>query len=123
MSIGFWQIIFLIVLIAIWFGCYALGVYICEKNKYLKKNINKTSIILISLILLPIIMAITKEGLAFGLGWAFVGPFALATLIHWIYPKIIKSKIIKPKIFFNERYFYGYFGYLILAIINLLTYS
>ena len=123
MSIGFWQIIILIVLIAVWFGCYALGVYICEKNKYLKKNINKTSVIFISLILLPIVMALTKEGFFFGIGAAFVGPFLLATLIHRLYPKIIKSKRIKPKIFFNERYFYGYFAFIIFAIINLLTYS
>ena len=122
MSIGFWQIIILIVLIAIWFGCYAIGNYICENNKYLRKNINRNSIILISLILFPIVMGITKEGFFFGAGWAFLGPFLLATLIHWLYPKIIKNKKIKSKNFFNEKFYYGYLGFLGLAILNLATY-
>ena len=75
MSIGFAQIITLVVLIvvliAVWFGCYAIGNYICEKNKYLRKNINKNSIILISLIIFPIVMAITKEGFFSGLAGHF----------------------------------------------------
>jgi len=121
MSIGIWQIIFLAILIVIWFAAYAIGNYVCQKNIYLRKNTNKNSIILISLILFPIVMAITKEGFYFGLGF-ILAPFLLANLIHWLYPKIIKNNKIKSKKFYNENYYYGYLGFIFLAIINLLTY-
>ena len=121
MSIGIWQIVFLAILIVLWFGSYAIGNYICQKNIYLRKNINKNSIILISLILFPIVMAITKEGFFFGIGF-ILAPFLLANLIHWLYPKIIINNKAKSKKFYNENYYYGYLGFLFLATINLLTY-
>ena len=122
MTIGLIQIFLLLILVAVWFGCYALGNYVCQKNNYLKKNINKNSIIILSLILFPIVMAITKEGFFFGAGWTFIGPFLLALLIHWLYPKIFKNKIKKSKNFFNDSFYYGYLGFLFLAVLNLATY-
>ena len=121
MNIGIWQIIFLAILIVIWFGTYVIGNYVCQRNIYLRKNTNKNSIIIISLILFPIVIVVAKEGFYFAFGF-ILAPFLLANLIHWLYPKIIKNKKIKSKKFYNENYYYGYLGFIFLAIINLLTY-
>jgi hypothetical protein len=124
MSIGFIQIILLTVLIVVWFGFYALGNFLCNKSRYLRKNINKNSIIILSLIYFPLVMAITNEGYFFALGWCFIGPISVNSLIHWLYPKIFKpTKTSKIKVYFNENYFYGYFGILILGLLSLFTYS
>jgi len=120
MNIGL-VILFVAILLVFWFGSYAIGNYICQKNVYLRKNINKNSIIILSLILFPIVMVITKEGFFFGIGFV-LAPFLLANLIHWLYPKIIKNNKTKSKKFYNENYYYGYLGFIFLAIINLLTY-
>ena len=120
MSVGVIQILIILFVLALWLGVYSLGNYICKKNQYLRKNINKQSIIIISLVLLPIVMAITKEGFFYGLGWALVGPFLANTLIHWLFPIIIKRRKIKTKNFFNENFYYGYLGFIGLAFISLL---
>ena len=106
MSIGFIQIILLTVLIVVWFGFYALGNFLCNKSTYLRKNINKNSIIILSLIYFPLVMAITNEGYFFALGWCFIGPISVNSLIHCLYPKIlslqrlVKSRFILMKIIF-----------------------
>ena len=114
-------LIILIIMAVLWFGFYALGNYICAKNKYFKNSINKNSIIIISLIYIPIVMTALKEDIFFTIGFVFIGPFLGTTFIHWLYPKIIKSKKrYKSGNFFNESYFYGYFGFLLLTFASLL---
>ena len=114
-------LIFLIIIAALWFGFYALGNYICTNSKYFKNSINKKSIIIISLIYIPIVMTALKEDIFFALGFVVLGPFLGSTFMHWLYPKLIKSKKrYKSGNFFNESYFYGYFGFLLLTFVSLL---
>ena len=66
----FWLIIIIFVL-ALYLGFYYLGKILCKKNKYLKKNINKNIIIILSILLIPLSMAADKEELSYDLDFDY----------------------------------------------------
>ena len=113
----FWLII-IILFLALHFGFYYLGKIVCKKNNYLKKNINKNIIIILSILLIPLSMAADKEVLAYGVGVA-IAPFLGTLVTHFLANKLF-SKKIKKTLFFNIDFYYGFFGILIVTYISLL---
>ena len=112
----FWLII--IFVIALYFGFYYLGKIVCKKNNYLKKNINKNAVIILSILLIPLGMAADKEVLSYGIGVA-IAPF-LGTLVSHFLANNVFSSTNKKTLFFNTNFYYGFFGILIITYISLL---
>ena len=102
---------------------YFIGLYVCKKVEILKKNINKFSIIVASLILVPLIMVYRNPSLFYAIGWSIAGPFLITVIVHSIYlawknqyssTKIAKNKG-KTKSILNDDFYYGYSGTLLAA--------
>ena len=71
--------------ILFWIIPYFIGLYICKKVEILKRHINKFSIIVASLILVPLIMVYKNPSLIYAIGWSIVGPFLITVIVHSIY--------------------------------------
>ena len=106
-----------------WIIPYFIGLYICKKVEFLKIHINKFSIIVASLILVPLIMVYKNPSLSYAIGWSIVGPFLITIIIHSLYltwkkqyslTKKVKNKG-KTKSIMNDDFFYGYSGTLLIA--------
>ena len=94
-----------------------------KKAEILKKHINKFSIIIASLILVPLIMVYRNPFLFYAIGWSIVGPFLITVIVHSIYlawknqyssTKRAKNKG-KTKSILNDDFYYGYSGTLLAA--------
>ena len=114
----FFLLITIIFAIALYFGFYYLGKILCKKNNFLKKNINKNAIIILSILLIPLGMAADKEVLSYGIGVA-IAPFLGTLVSHFLANKVFSNKN-KRKLFFNTDFYYGFFGILIVTYISLL---
>jgi len=116
------QLIFTIAFgILFWVIPYFIGLYICKKVEILKRRINKFSIIVASLILVPLIMEYKNPSLIYAIGWSIVGPFLITVIVHSIYQawkniysstKRVKNKG-KTKSILNDDFYYGYSGTLL----------
>ena len=117
------QLIFTIAFgILFWVIPYFIGLYICKKVEILKRHINKFSIIVASLILVPLIMVYKNPSLIYAIGWSIVGPFLITAIVHSIYQawkniyssptKRVKNKG-KTKSILNDDFYYGYSGTLL----------
>ncbi len=107
--------------ILFWVIPYFIGLYICKKVEILKRHINKFSIIVASLILVPLIMVYKNPSLIYAIGWSIVGPFLITVIVHPIYlawknkyssTKRGKNKG-KTKSILNNDFYYGYSGTLL----------
>ena len=119
-----YQLIFIITFgIIFWVMPYFIGLYICKKLEFLKKHINKFSIIVSSLILVPLIMVYRNPSLFYAIGWSIVGPFLITIIVHSIYrawksqysSKKRDKSIGKTKSILNDDFYYGYSGTLLTA--------
>ena len=111
-------IIYIVFAILLYISFYFLGKILCKKIKFLSKNSNKTSVIILSIILIPLGMAVDNEVLAYGIGFA-LAPFLGTTIIHFLV-RAISKKTLKKQPFYNKEYYYGFVGTLILSYISLL---
>ena len=66
---------------AFWAGAYFLGLYICKKFRKLKNNVNLVSIIIASLIAVPMVMQIKTKPITYAIGYSIVAPFLITTLV------------------------------------------
>ena len=115
----FWLILILITLV-LFLGSYLFGNFICKKNIFLKNSINKNSIIITTIILIPVAMTVDNEGMAYGVGYAS-SPFIFSCLTHWGYTYYkSRNKRTKKTVFFNNNFYSGTFGILIMTYIALL---
>ena len=117
----FYWLLIIIFILALYLGFYYLGKIACKKIDFLKKNINKNVIIILSIILIPLGMAADKEVLAYGIGFA-LSPLLGTLVAHLIAIKLFakKAKKGKKQSFFNNDFYYGFFGILAVSYFSLL---
>tara|TARA_A100001011_G_scaffold102622_1_gene108320 strand:- start:1669 stop:2013 length:345 start_codon:yes stop_codon:yes gene_type:complete len=97
---------------AFWAGAYFLGLYICKKFRKLKNNVNLVSIIIASLIAVPMVMQIKTKPITYAIGYSIVAPFLITTLVHLIYAGFKKKR---NKSVFNDEFYFGYSGVLLMV--------
>ena len=114
----FYWLLIIIFILALYLGFYYLGKIACKKIDYLKKNINKNVIIILSIILIPLGMAADKEVLAYGIGFA-LSPLLGTLVAHLLAIKLFAKKA-KKQSFFNNDFYYGFFGILAVSYFSLL---
>tara|TARA_B100000767_G_C19335586_1_gene357520 strand:+ start:69 stop:425 length:357 start_codon:yes stop_codon:yes gene_type:complete len=105
--------------ILIYGAFYFLGRAICKKNNFLKKNANKSNSIILSVALIPIVMTVDREVLAYGFGYS-LSPVIGAIITHFLVISLFKKKKKKKMSFFNEEYYFGFAGIMLLSYIALL---
>ena len=110
-SIGFWQIIVLIAVIAFIVGTGYFGIYIVKQNPKLKKYINKKNIIIISLAYIIIVSFISGKNAAYGIG-AFATPYLIS-----IINSLFRNKFKFNKIF-DEKFYPFFLGILTFGLIS-----
>ena len=97
---------------AFWAGAYFLGLYICKKSKKLKSNINLVTIVIASLIAVPLVMQIKVRPITYAVGYSIVAPFLITIIVHLIYAGFKKKR---NKRIFNEEFYFGYSGVLLMV--------
>ena len=77
-------LIYILIAVIIYIGFYFLGTLICKKVKFLKENANNTSVIILSLILIPLVMIKDNEVLAYGIGFS-LSPVIATIISHFLF--------------------------------------
>ena len=90
MSIGFWQIIILAIVIAILLGFGYLGIYIFKQNPQFKKHLTTKNVVIISLAYVLIVSFISGKNAAYGIGALFT-PYII-TIINSLFRNKFKFK-------------------------------
>ena len=98
---------------------YYLGKFLCKKNYSLNKQANKNLAIILSIILIPLVMTVDNEVLAYGIGYSF-SPILATVICHFLATTVFNQKKTKKKeVFFNKEYYQGFLGILILSYLAL----
>tara|TARA_B100001093_G_C26543173_1_gene891213 strand:+ start:444 stop:800 length:357 start_codon:yes stop_codon:yes gene_type:complete len=105
--------------ILIYVAFYFLGRTLCKKNNFLKKNANKSNAIILSVALIPIVMTVDREVLAYGFGYS-LSPVIGAIITHFLVSSLFNKKKKKKTLFFNEEYYFGFAGIMLLSYVALL---
>ena len=111
MSIGFWQIIILAIVIAILLGFGYLGIYIFKQNPQFKKYLTTKNVIIISLAYVLIISFISGNNAAYGLGAIFT-PYIIA-----IINSLFRNKF-KFKKTFDDKFYPFFMGVLVFSFLS-----
>lgn len=89
---------FAFLIVFIFFGIFGfIGLTVCKKNNYLKKNINKKNMIVISILYMAFIGFTVNKGLAYGFG-NFLIPYFASLLVN-----LLRNKF--KRVFDKEFYF------------------
>ena len=111
--------IFVVFALILYLGFYFLGKILCKKIDFLKKISTKNSVIILSIILIPLVMTTDNEVLAYGIGYSF-SPLLATIICHFLFTKIFSKKARKKEAFFNKEYYFGFVGIIILSYLGLL---
>ena len=111
MTIGAWQIIIFSLVIALYVGLAYFSIYICKKNRFLKKHINKKNALIGSIAYIAFVSLIFNQTVAYGVG-SFILPFFFAFIIS-----LFRNKFKK---IFDEDFYRMLSGLLFLSAIALL---
>ena len=112
----FFAIIFGIIL---YLAFYYFGIFLCKKNSFFNKQANKNIAIIFSIILIPLVMTVDNEVLAYGIGYS-LSPIIAAIVCHFLVSQVFNKKKKKKENFFNKFYYQGFLGILILSYLALL---
>ena len=98
---------------------YYLGIFLCKKNNFFNQQANKNIVIIFSIILIPLVMTVDNEVLAYGIGYSF-SPIIATLVCHFLVTQVFNQKKMRKKdIFFNKIYYQGFLGILILSYLAL----
>ena len=111
MTIGVWQLIIFVLVIALYVGLAYFSIFICKKNNFLKKHINKKNALIGSIAYIAYVSLIFNQTDAFGVG-SFILPFFFAFIIN-----LFRNKFKK---IFDEDFYRMLSGLLFLSAITLL---
>ena len=115
MTIGIWQIVLIIVFIAVWIGFGYVGIYLCNKYNFLKKYIKKNNVLIICLIYLVITSFVTGKNIPYVFGTLIT--LSIFTSINSFFRNKFKFKEM-----FDQKFFQFLFGLIFVsAIVNLLN--
>ena len=81
MTIDAMLLIIFILVITLYVGLAYLSIYICKKNKFLKKHINKKNTLIGSIAYIAFVSLIFNQTVAYGVG-SFILPFFFAFIIN-----------------------------------------
>lgn len=111
MSVGIWQIIIFVAVIAFIVGTGYFGIYIFKQNPNLKKYISTKNTIIISLGYIVVVSFINGKNVAYGIG-AFITPF-LISIINSLFRN--KFKFNKT---FDDKFYPFLFGVLLFGLVS-----
>ena len=111
MSIGFWQIFILAVVIGIFLGFGYLGIYIFKQNPQFKKYLTTKNVIIISLVFVLVVSFISGKNAAYGLG-AILTPYIIA-----IINSLFRNKF-KFKKTFDDKFYPFFIGLLVISFLS-----
>tara|TARA_B110000211_G_C13543372_1_gene320390 strand:+ start:44 stop:424 length:381 start_codon:yes stop_codon:yes gene_type:complete len=117
---GMLLILFFIFFAILLYGVfYYIGKALCKKVTLFKVNANKNNAIISSIILIPAVMSLDNEVLAYGIGYGF-SPVIGTILIHFLVTKFLTKNKRKKEAFFSKDYYFGFLGIVILSYLGLL---